>query len=202
MVKSTELILFQGEEVKLYLYYNRVLECFRIFQRSELDDWGKLDLVMTLLTNDNRSIRRWPVVKQTQLYQQLFEQKINLNRRKGKPGPRTVDFDADFDLIYAGFMQAYGLDLFKERDRLTWVCFFMLFQGLEGTKLNDVMAIRGRELPAPTSYNQKEIQGLLELKQYWALPPEAGLQDNYQEQVSVMFQTLKRMAGGESNGRE
>ena len=63
-----------------------------------------------------------------------------LPRPDGSGGERVVDFAQDADLIFAAFMEQYGIDL-TEAD-LHWHKFLALFRGLHGTKMNEVMGYR------------------------------------------------------------
>lgn len=193
---KTDTIRFYDTTYPLFLYYDIVLDCFQISARQDLDDWTKIDIVLEILTRRNHKAMRLPANIRQELHNEIFKQKINLNKRKGKAGPRTVDLIADFDLIYASFMQAYHIDLYEQRGLLSWPRFFDLFQGLpEDTKIREVMGISGRDIPSPTKYNQKTIQNLIELKQYWALPPTPGMETNYQEQIELLFRSIKNMYG-------
>lgn len=198
--KCRDNVLFRKRRVPLWLAYNLVLDCFALSKRTDLDDWVKIDFALCLLTKNNRWVTKLRIDDKAVLYRQILDEKINLNKKNGKSGPRVIDYQFDFDLIYSAFLQQYGVDLLNERDRLPWSSFFMQFQGLSGTKLNEIMQLRATDIPPYTPYNQKEIQNLIEMKQYWALPPDETLPDNYTEQVNVMFDTLTQLAGGEPNG--
>ena len=63
-----------------------------------------------------------------------------LPRPDGSGGERVVDFAQDADMIFAAFMEQYGIDL-TEAD-LHWHKFLALFRGLHGTKMNEVMGYR------------------------------------------------------------
>lgn len=194
--RRTDTIVFRGKKMGLYLYYDLVLGCFDVWSCADLDDRSKMAAALDLLTNRNKNTDLLSLAEQAELHSQIFEEKINLNKRHSKPGPKTVDFIFDFDLIYAGFYQAYHIDLIDQRGLLTWYQFYNLFQGLpDNTKIKEVMGIRGRDIPSPTKYNQKEIQSLIELKQYWALPPDKNLENNYQTQVNQLFDAVKTMCG-------
>lgn len=105
---------------------------------------------------------------------------------------KAVDFEQDSDYIYASFMEAYGLDLVDCQGKLHWKKFMALFQGLpEKTKIKEVMRIRGMEMPEATKNNQKEIQNLMELKSYYALPVEGG---GGEQGLNSLFGALERMA--------
>ena len=59
------------------------------------------------------------------------------------------------------------------------------------TKIRTVMRIRGIELPEPNGRNQKQIQDLLELKAYYALPVKGN---SGQKGLDALFGTLEKMA--------
>lgn len=52
----------------------------------------------------------------------------------------VLDYAIDADLIYAAFIQQYGIDLITER--LHWYQFCALLAGLKDTKLNDIIGFR------------------------------------------------------------
>ena len=83
-------------------------------------------------------------------------------------------------------------DISFVRGILHWKKFVSLFQGLTNdTKIKEIMEIRGRKLPKPTKYNQEEIQNLRELKAYYAI---GDLEENYQDGLGELFNSLERMA--------
>ena len=187
---------FEGKKIPLDLAYNRILDCFDILREEQLDEYDRIDITLSLLTKDCRSVARMCPEQKIKLYKQIVGEHINLNKRSspGRATERLFDFRRDFDLIFASFQTAYGLDLIELKDQLSWWKFFCLFQGLpEQTKMREVMAIRGRKLPPLNSQNQEEVRQLQELKAYWRLPPEWGA-ENYEDQLNQMFSTLKNMA--------
>ena len=108
-------------------------------------------------------------------------------------GKRLTSFEQDAGLIRAAFRQVYGIDLF--RDKLTWFEFTELLHGLpDGNRYEDVIGIRARPLPAPTKYNAKERQSLVEAKQRVALHlTEAEAARKYDADVSKIFSGLMTM---------
>ena len=80
--------------------------------------------------------------------------------RDSKSGVELIDYDIDADLIYASFMQAYGIDL-TEVD-LHWHKFSALLSGIPGdTPMATIIGYR--------SYDGKEKE-YKELRAKWALP--------------------------------
>ena len=91
--------------------------------------------------------------------------------RSSGTGMPLVDWDLDADLIYAAFMQAYGIDLIKAS--LHWHKFLALFSALpEETLMVKIMSYR--------AYTGQD-KDILELKSKWALPERL----NEEEQQAV-----------------
>ena len=81
---------------------------------------------------------------------------------RGASKDKVIDYDIDADLIYASFMQAYGIDL-TEND-LHWRKFQALLSGLPSeTVMSKIIEIR--------TYNGKD-KDMKQLKSKWALPTE------------------------------
>lgn len=196
MTRPTDVLRWNGRRIRLYLYYDWVLDCMDMLARRDLDDLAKLGAALDILTAGNRHVRALAPEQQAALYRAVNNGYIDRSKRRAKPGsPRTMDFRADWPLICAAYQQAYGMDLEALRGRLHWQRFIDLLQGLPAdTKLHEVMDIRGRDLPEPTKYNQRERQQLMELKQYWALPPDPNAPENYRDQLQSMWKTLSHWA--------
>lgn len=87
--------------------------------------------------------------------------------RAGKSSVRAYSFEHDEELIYAAFMQCYGIDL-CETD-MHWWKFKALFDGLsEDTKLHKVMGYRTMELDRNKS--DPRTKQYRELKEIYRLP--------------------------------
>lgn len=193
---GTDLLFYRGKKIRLYLYFNAVLDCIRILRRPDLDGGAKLDVSLAVLTDGSRFVRRLPPEEKAELYTRIFDEKINPPKRAGTDeGVKTVDLLFDWPLIRAAFLQNYQIDPERQYNRMHWRAFMALFQGLTGTKLNEVMQIRGMELPEPTRYNAAQLNELRKMKRYWALPLEV-IGENYGEQLERMFTTLSKMAKG------
>ena len=184
-------IEYKGISYRINLAFDRVLTCYQVQADEWLEPEDKIDIMSKLLVKDKIRLRRLKTEDKAKLINHIFERMVNINSRKGKPGPKTFDWEADGDLVYSAYMQAYGIDLYDVMGQLDWRQFCAMFVGLpEQTKLREVMSIRSREVPPPTKDNHKERQAILDAKAYWALPQD----NNYQEQLQVMFDTLSKMA--------
>lgn len=105
-----------------------------------------------------------------------------LPRDIGGMDERCVDFEQDEDLIYAAFMQCYGIDL--KAEALHWHKFLALFRGLGGTKLNDVMGYRSYSEGDKGGYEQF----MRDMKNAWRLEePEIGEDAEAREKFEETF---------------
>lgn len=76
---------------------------------------------------------------------------------------KLTDFEQDADLIRAAFLQAFGINLW--RDRVHWLEFTGLLGALpEGSRYADILGIRARPMPKPTKYNAEERAWLAKAK--------------------------------------
>lgn len=76
-----------------------------------------------------------------------------LPRPSGESSGKVIDYGHDGALIYAAFMQQYGIDLI-DAEGLHWWKFLALMEGLHGTKLNDVMEARMYDPDDKTTYDE------------------------------------------------
>lgn len=108
-------------------------------------------------------------------------------------GPSYMDIDQDWPFICAGFMQAYGIDLYADKSIhiLRWQA---LLQGLpKSTKLMDIIGIRAAEIPEPNKHNAKQIAELNRLKATYALKRNAK---DLQTGLGDLFDLLAAQARG------
>jgi hypothetical protein len=90
----------------------------------------------------------------------FFYEKKELPRVDGESGPNILDYTIDADLLYAGIIQCYGIDLMEKQYH--WHIVRALIGGLEGTKLNTVIGFRC----AKPGKNKE----LARMQRMWALP--------------------------------
>lgn len=82
---------------------------------------------------------------------------------KGKGGEALFSLNQDSELIFAGFYQTYGLNLFTAE--LTIEEFFALLKGLpKGTRFSEVVEIRSMPVPKLTKYNQEQVLAIQRAK--------------------------------------
>ena len=151
-----EFITYMGVDYPFHPYFNRVLTLLtEVFPSTLLTDAEKMKITI-------ESLSQAPVCQDVfELIQlELFPKKRHQDDTK-----RTMDFEQDAGLIYAGFLQAYGIDLFQERNRMDWRIFIELVRGLpEGTEFSRVVKIRCTDIPERTKGNEKYIESLIKAK--------------------------------------
>lgn len=188
-----DFVLYKGWKYRTCCSFDNVLEVQRMYKDERLTDYEKVCQALSMLVESRFKAWLLSFPEKAELLNLVFSEQINIQER-----PRirnqmwTFDFALDSEYIYASFMQEYGIDLMEMQGVLHWKKFIALFQGLsDKTKIREIMKIRGMEIPKPTKYNQKEIQNIVELKQYYALPVEGG---GGQQGLDALFAALERMA--------
>lgn len=190
---SDERVGYKGKTYRTNTSYDTVLLLQKLYDEENLDAGEKINQALKMLTRNTFKIWLLTDMEKAELLKKITEEKINL-----PPRPRVgrqqklMDFEADSEYIYASFQQAYGIDLLKERGKLSWKQFCELLDGLpEKTKLREVMWIRAMEVPEPTRYNQKERQNIMELKAFYALPVKGN---GGQKGLDMLFSMLEGVA--------
>lgn len=173
--------------------FDTVLEVQRLFAEEELTDHDKVEQALKMFVINDRRMRGMGINAKVELLNEIYRQCINT--RKHPPSRkkiRVLDFEHDGEYIYSSFMLDYGIDLIDEQGRLPWKKFIALFQGLsENTKIREVMRIRRMDIPKPTGKNGKQIQEIMDLKSYYALPVKGG---GGQAGLDALFSALEGMA--------
>ena len=185
-------VIYHGKVYDLDLSYDSVLNVQRLCKdRTIVSPFICLDAAMKILVGKPAMSLTFP--EKQELLEQIFQEKIAL-KPKPKVGKqiKTVDFELDGEYIFASFWQDYGIDLLEEQGRLHWKKFVALFDGLsDKTKIRNIMRIRAADIPEMTAHNQKEVQNLIELKSYYALPVEGG---GGQKGLDALFSALETQA--------
>lgn len=179
--------------LKIDCAFDTVLNVQQAFQ-EDLTQQEKTEIALRLLVKNAWNLNLFTEVEKVQLLDLIYQECISTKKRPKirKPVVPVLDFQEDGEYIYASFLQDYGIDLIEQQGKLSWKKFLALFDGLsDKTKIRTVMRIRGMELPEPNGRNQKQIQDLLELKAYYALPVKGN---SGQKGLDALFGTLEKMA--------
>lgn len=153
-------IKYLNQEYVFRPYYNRVLTLLsEVFPNELLTDSEKIRLTI-------ESLSEAPVC------QDVFELILLelFPKSKHHSDIKTMDFEQDAGLIYAGFLQTYGIDLYAERNKMDWRIFIVLLRGLpENTEFSRVVKLRGTKIPSRTKTNSDYVDSLTEAKRAVAL---------------------------------
>lgn len=179
-------VTVDGKKYKADFDFRNVLKMLDIMQREDMELTARDYHCAKCLIRHRIPLKTAPKVCDA-LCAVLFE------KRPEDGGKRLTSYEQDAGLIRAAFRQVYGIDLF--RDKIHWFEFVELIQGLpEGNRYEEVIGIRARPLPAPTKYNAKEREWLLQAKQSVALHlTEQEAAKKYDKDVSKIFAGLMGM---------
>lgn len=187
----TDVIIKFNKKFRLNLAFDGVLYTQKLFH-EDLSDKEKIETALDILIVNRCRLRKLTIQQKSDLLTDIYNKFIIIEKKSGGNDKKLFDFEKDGEYIYSSFFMDYGINLIDMQGKLHWQIFMALFRGLsENTKIKEIMSIRGREVPEPTKYNQKEIKALMELKAYYALGEN---EENYQEGLSGLFDTLERMA--------
>lgn len=174
--------------------FDSVLEIQKLFREEDLTELDKLETALSMLVKNDWNLKFFTVKEKSELLNEIYSKCINVKKRpeiKKSPVP-VLDFEEDGEYIYASFMQEYKIDLVDQQGKLPWRKFIALFDGLgDNTKIRRVMRIRSMDIPEYTGKNQKQIQDIMELKAYYALPVRGG---GGQKGLDALFSSLEGMA--------
>lgn len=168
----------------LDLSYTAVLAAFDALEDDELSAFMQVDTALGLLVLGDHPC-------EIGLLKAIVEIVTPRNERQ-KNRPPVIDFHQDWPYIYAGFRQAYGIDLFEDRG-LHWLLFLALLRSLpQSTRMAKIIGIRDQPLPKPTKYNADEIARLTRLKAEYAIRrSESG---SFEAGLRKIFEALKAQA--------
>lgn len=154
----------------LDLSFNTILKIIDINNDEELTLFDQLGLIYTLLFDFNDSelsdfVSEKDLEDLTNIYnsitQDLFEtadedeydEEGLLIKLGNKNDKQLYDIEHDAKLIYAGFWQAYGIDLYEQHGKLHWIKFKALLAGLpKDTRFAEVTSLRAWE-PSKVDYD-------------------------------------------------
>ncbi|SFV40566.1 Gp15 family bacteriophage protein [Ligilactobacillus acidipiscis] len=108
---------------------------------------------------------------------------------------RSFSYIQDAEMIYAGFMQQYGIDLVEEQGKMHWDKFKALLHGLtDKTLFKQIIQIR--ETETNDIEDQKEVQHIRELQDYYALTEGMSVEDQAQSQDDIFAGIVGAVEGG------
>lgn len=178
-------VTVNGRFYRMDFDFRNVLRLLDILKRDDLFPGAKIYLAL-------KCVMRHPP-KRCALIFKAVDELLFPDRETGE---KITDFEQDADRIRAAFLQAYGINLY--RDKLHWIEFRDLLACLpSGSRYTDVLSIRAREIPPATPYNQKEREWLIKAKASCALKISDEERERiYKRGVSDIFAGMMSMAKG------
>lgn len=154
-------IVYDNVEYKFFPYFNRVLTLLsEVFPSEELSDTQKIYLTVTSVSD----------APPTQEIFELIVHELFPPKKKHTDDTKTMDFEQDAALIYAAFLQTYGIDLYAVRNQMDWRIFVALLKGIpENTELSRTIKIRGMKVPERTKDNSEYVDSIIKAKRAVAL---------------------------------
>jgi hypothetical protein len=175
-----ETVEYMGKVYKLDLSFTSVLAALDALENDDLFGEIKLKTALDLLVLDKHPCDSELLRAVTKL--------IVPNEKQSKE--QVMDFEQDWQSIYAAFRQAYGIDLFKEKD-MHWYVFSALLKNLpDTTRLASIIDIRQKPIPKPTKGNAEYRAWLMHAKAEFALK-RAG---QFEKGLQSLFEALKSQA--------
>lgn len=157
--------LYIGSDVyNLDLSFDNVLKIFELWEDDKIPNHIKPHVALKMLSSEafEDHFKDMPIEEVYEVFEEIFDEHINLQSSSlqdveydlagnvmststsGGPEKKPYDIRFDGEYIFASFMQAYGINLFKVHGELHWKEFNALLAGLpEGTKFVEVVRIRG-----------------------------------------------------------
>ena len=177
-------IIYHEKEYPLNLSYSVFFAVSDVLEDERLMNLQKLEIALDLFITEAHPV-------ESDLLSDIYD--LLKDDRPKNNGPIYMDIEQDWPYICAGFQQAYGVDLYTEKDIhiLRWQA---LLQGLpKDTKLMEIIGIRAMDVPAPNKHNQKQIAEINRLKAMYAL---RGSAKNFQKGLGALFDLLEARAKG------
>lgn len=154
--KPSDKITYDNVEYNFHPYYNRVLTLLsEVFPSKEMTDGQKIEITVSSLSDAPPNKGTFELI-----VHELFPPK-----KKETSDKKTMDFEQDAALIYAAFLQTYGIDLYAVRNQMDWRIFTALLRGIpENTELSRVIRLRGMKVPERNKSNGDYVDSIIKAK--------------------------------------
>lgn len=184
-------VTIAGRQMPINTYYRAGIALERFLNHPEMQDDEKLERILRLyygpdvfLTLDGARVLEEALEGIMWFYRCGVDSPVvgntNSNSAREEP-PFSYEYDAPY--IYAAFMQAYKIDLTKEK--LHWWQFRALFIGLpEDVQFCKIMGYRAMEIPPKMSKERKEFYR--RMKKIYRIP-ESGDQIRLKEKLEAIL---------------
>lgn len=165
--------LESGGKVRIRADVHTALLCIDVLSDPALEEADKMELVLALFLPFFTRIasRFWSGKKRGAVLRAILKQHLARGEeQKSGREKKVLDIGQDAPLLWAAFLQCYGVDLKKDAHKIHWWEYQDLLAGLpDKTRIMQIVSIRARPLPKPTKYNAEERAALIRLKQKYRI---------------------------------
>ena len=181
----------KGKEYKINLSFNRVLSVLDLLKDDNWSTDEAYDIIFDWLVA--KTAKNGGIAERMAVVEAIFENYLVSEDSSDSKKPPVLSFSQDAKYIYAAFWEAYGINLFKEQDRLSWWEFTALLSSMPGdTRLSQIVGIRAMDVPAFDGKNGAEIDRITKLKAEYAI--RNSELPSSQEGLNDIFDMLKAQA--------
>ena len=162
-------LVIDGADCPINSDFRTVLHCYEIQGKKEELSKEELLKILCLFYKEQRVFAEEHVNKMFWFFSCGREKEKKRFPRKiaGINDKQPFDFEKDADLIYAGFMQQYGIDL--QVEDMHWWKFMILLENLgSGTRLNRIMEYRTIDTNSK-NLSKKEREFYKAMQRYYGL---------------------------------
>lgn len=184
-------ITLNGRTYKINLSFNRVLSVLDLLKDDNWSTAEAYDVIYEWLVIS--PVKKIGIAERMAVVEKIFKDFLVSEDSSDSKKPPVLSFSQDSKYIYAAFLEAYGVNLFKEQDRLSWWEFTSLLSSLPSeTRLSQIVRIRSEDVPTPNGKNQAEIDRLMKLKAEYAI--RNSEQTSSQEGLNDLFDMMMTQA--------
>ena len=183
-------IKYKDREYQLNIAFNRMLKAIDLMEDETIEEWEKVQFIFDCFVDEKVNLS---ITEKSEMVNKIFTHLNSFTEQKKTSKSEVVmDIKQDFEYIYSSFVKDYGIDLLDEFEKLSWLKFKALLNGLsKDTKMSEVIKIRTTKIPKATKDNAEYRQNLIEQKNYYALESK---KEDFEEGLKGLFDILSGMA--------
>lgn len=195
-LNKTERVTLDGVSYRMRASFRRVILMTELLRDNGIRTAAKTDRALRLLLTARAYFRArgLDAAARARLLSEILDRLADMSggTAEGGKGGAIISMARDGEMIYAAFLQCYGIDLTHKGGNIPWRDFLRLLGCVpQGTQLFEVMRIRAEDIPTD---NPKYAEQLIRLKRIYSTD-----ENSYTAGLERMLGTLCRTAGREEN---
>lgn len=167
---SDRSFFYGGKTYPIDFSFDNVLRWYDLLNEPNVDDYQRLSISFAMFFGPSVQL---PLSAQTEAMNAIAK---TLNKHAygsaDNPDPNAepqFSYKQDSGAIYASFMQAYHIDLLKERGHMDWFRFEALLDGLpDNTQFKWIMQVRQTQID-PSKQEPEYVQNMMSLQDHYRL---------------------------------